>query len=64
MDFILVILTKIKFQTGMRFSREQNLPEVKLLLDIAFNAHVHLKLIAGMDFITVILAEIKFHFGW
>ena len=46
----------------MRFSREQNLPEVKLLLDIAFNAHVHLKLIAGMDFITVILAEIKFHF--
>ena len=33
------------------------------LLDVAFNAHVHLKLNAGMDFISVILTEMKFHFG-
>ena len=52
MDFISVILTEMKFQTGMRFSCEQNLPEAKLItrnsLDIAFNAHVRLKLIAGV----------------
>ena len=51
-------LTKIKFQTGMRFSCEQNLPETKWIsvnsLDIAFNEHVRLKPIA------VILTEMKF----
>ena len=62
MDFISVILTEMKFQTGMRFSC-QHLPEAKWIsadsLDIAFNAHVHLKLIA-----VVILTEKKIHFGW
>ena len=52
MDFISVILTEIKFQTGMRFSCEQNLRETKWIsadsLDIAFSAHVRLKLIAGV----------------
>ena len=33
-------------------------------LDVAFNTHVRLKLIVGMDFISVILTEMKFHFGW
>ena len=59
MDFISVILTEMKFQTGMRFSCEQNLPETKWIsaesLDIVFNARVRSKLIAGMDFISVIL---------
>ena len=68
MDFISVILTEMKFQTGMRFSCEHNLPETKWIsadsLDVAFNAHVRLKLNAGMDFISVILTEMKFHFGW
>ena len=31
------------------------------LLDVAFSVHVRLKVNAGMDFISVILAEIKFH---
>ena len=48
-DFISVILAKIKFQTSMTFSCEQNSPKTKWisadLLDIAFNAHVYLKLI-------------------
>ena len=64
-DFILVILTEMKFQTGMRFSCEHNLPETKLIsvdsLDVAFNAHVRLKPNASMDFISVILTEMKFH---
>ena len=64
MDFISVILTEMKFQTGMRFSCEQNLPEMKWIstesLDGAFNAHVRLKLIAGMNFILVILTEMNF----
>ena len=68
MDFKLVILTEMKFQTGMRFSCEQNLPEAKWIsadsLDTAFNAHVRLKIIAGMDFISVTLTEMKFYFGW
>ena len=68
MDFISVILTQMKFQTGMRFSCEHNLPEKKWIsansLDIAFNAHVRLKLNAGMNFISVTLTEMKFHFGW
>ena len=66
MDFISIILTEMKFQIGMRFSCEQNLPETKWIsvdsLNIAFNAHVRLKLIAGMDFISVVLTEMKFHF--
>ena len=33
-------------------------------LDTVFNVHVHLKLIGGMVFISVILTEMKFHFGW
>ena len=57
MDFISVILTKMKFQTSMRFSCEHNLPETKRIsadsLDVAFNAHVRLILNAGMDFISV-----------
>ena len=64
MDFISLILTEMKFQTGMRFLCEHNLPPKKWIstdsLDVAFNAHVHLKLNAGMDFISVILREIKF----
>ena len=67
MDFILVILIQIKFQTGMKFSCQHNLPEGKRirldLLDVAFKAHVGLKLIVNMDFISAILTEIKFHFG-
>ena len=31
-------------------------------LDVAFNAHVRLKLKAGMDFISTTLTEIKFHY--
>ena len=66
MNFISVILTEVKFQTVMRFSCEHNL--IKTMnsadsLDVAFNAGVTLKLSAGMDFISVILAEMKFHFG-
>ena len=64
MNFMSIILT----QTGMRFSCEHNLPEMKWIsadsLDVAFNAHVRLKVIAGMDFISVNLKEMKFHFGW
>ena len=51
----------------MRFSFKNNLPETKRIsldsLDVAFNVHVRLKLIEGMDFISVILTKIKFHFG-
>ena len=58
----------MKFQTGMRFSCEQNLPEAKCgsadSLDIAFNVHVRLKLIADINFVSVILTEITFHFEW
>ena len=65
MDFISVILTEMKFQTVMKFLCEHNLPQTKGistdLLDVAFNAHVHLKLNAGVDFISVILREMKFH---
>ena len=52
MDFTSVIFTEMKFQTSMRFSCEQSLPDAKWIsadsLDIAFNAHVRLKLIAGL----------------
>ena len=54
MDFISVILTEMKFETGIRFSCEQNLPEVKWInaysSDIVFSAHVRLtlKLTAGV----------------
>ena len=52
MDFISVILTEMKFQSGMRFSCEQNLTEAKWIsaysLDIAFNTHVRLKNFAGV----------------
>ena len=45
MHFMSAILTEMKFQTGMRFSCEHNLPETKWIsadsLDVAFNAHVH-----------------------
>ena len=68
MDFKSVIFTEMKFQNGIRFSCEQNLPEMKWIsadsLVIAFNTHVRLKLIAGLDFIWVILTEMKFHFRW
>ena len=44
-----------------------NLPETKWIsadsLDVAFNAHVRLKLTAGMDFISVILMGMKFISG-
>ena len=67
MDFISVILTEMKFQAGMRFSCEHDLPEMKWIsvdsLDVAFNAHVRLKLSAGMNFILVILTQIKFKTG-
>ena len=62
MDSILIILTETKFHTGMRFSCDQSLPKTKWIcediLDIAFNEHVRLKVIA------VILREMTFHFGW
>ena len=52
MDFISVKLTEMKFQTGIRFSCEHNLPETKWIsadsLDVAFYAHVRLKLNAGI----------------
>ena len=68
MDFISFILTEMKFQTGMRFSCENDLPEAKWIsthsLDVMFNADVRLKLNAGLDFISVILTEMKFHSGW
>ena len=61
MDFISVIWTEMKFQTGMRFLCEQNLPEAKRIsvnsLDIAFNEHVRLKLIG------IILTEMKFAYA-
>ena len=67
MDFISVIFIEIKFQTGMKFSCEHNLPEGKRirldLLDVAFKAHVGLKLNVDVGFILAILTEIKFHFG-
>ena len=57
-----------EFQTGIRFSCEHNLPKAKWIsadsLDVAINAHVRLKVNAGMDFISVILTEMKFLFGW
>ena len=47
----------------MRISCEHNLPETSWIsrnsLDVAFNVHVHLKLSLGMDFIAVILTEMK-----
>ena len=64
MDFILIILTEMKFQIGIRFLCGRNLPQTKWIsadsLDVAFNAHVHLKLNASMDFMSVILTEMKF----
>ena len=49
-----------------RFSCEHNLPETKRIradsLEVAINAHVRLKLNAGIDFISVILTEMKFSF--
>ena len=51
----------MKFQTGMRFPCEQNLPEAKRIcvksLDIAFNEYVRLKLIA------IILTKMKFAYA-
>ena len=50
------------------FSCEHDLLETKWIsagsLDVTFNAHVRLKLNAGMDFISVILTEMNFHFGY
>ena len=61
MDFISVMLTKMKFQTGMRFPCEHNLPETKWIstdsVDVAFNVHMCLKLSAGMDFTSVTLTK-------
>ena len=53
MDFISVNLTRMKFQTGMRYSCEQN-------LDFLFNVQV---ISSQCYFIAVILAEMKFYFG-
>ena len=54
-DFISVIFTEMKFQTGVRFLCEHNFSEMKWIstdsLDAAFNAHVRLKPSASMDFI-------------
>ena len=59
MDFVSVILT------GKRFSREQNLPEIKWIsedtLDVAFNAQLRLKLIAGLIGLFWNAAEMKLH---
>ena len=52
MDFILVILTEMKFQAGMRFSSEKKLPKTKWIsadsLDIVLNAHVRLNILASV----------------
>ena len=52
MDLIWIILIEMNFQTGSKFSCEQNLPRVKWintdLLNVAFNVHVSLKLIAAL----------------
>ena len=69
MDFISVILTKMKLQTSMRFSCEHNLPEKKWIsaesLDIAFDAHVRLKLnvfhIGHFDKNKISFRVIKYH---
>ena len=65
MDFISVIMTEMKFQAGVRFLCEHSLPQTKWIsidsLDVAFNAHVCLRLSSGMDFISLILTEMKFH---
>ena len=65
MDFIVVNFTEIKFQTGMRFSREQNLPEAKLLsadrLHIALNVHVRLKYGSHFDRNKILFCVIKYH---
>ena len=57
----------LKFQAGMRFSREHNLPETKWIsagsLDVAFNAHVRLKLNACMNFVSVIWQKWNFISG-
>ena len=45
-----------------KISSKRDELNVDLLLDTVFNAHVRLKLIADMDFIKVILTEMKFHF--
>ena len=54
--------------TGMRFSCEHNLPKAIWItadsLVVAFTVHVRLKVNAGMDFISVISTEMKFHFVW
>ena len=54
MDFISVILTEMKFQTGMRFSCKHNLPETKWIsadsLDVAFNVHQFIKPINSYSF--------------
>ena len=53
--------------TGLRFSCEHNLTETKWIsadsLDVGFNARVRLKLIAGMDFISVIWQKWNFISG-
>ena len=52
MDFISVILTEMKFQAGMRFSSEKNLPKTKWIsadsLDIVLNAHVRLNILPSV----------------
>ena len=54
MDFISVILTEMKFQTGMRFSCEHNLLETKWIsadwLNVAFNAFNAFKTQCGHGF--------------
>ena len=40
MDFISVILTEMKFQTGMRFSCEHNLPETKWISADSWMLHL------------------------
>ena len=48
MDFMLAILTEMKFQTGVIFSCKKSLPEDADSLDIVFNPDVRMKLIAGV----------------
>ena len=67
-DFISVILTDIKFQTGIRCSSEQSLLEVKWVsadsLNIAFNCACVFETECWCYYIMVIMTEMKFHFGW
>ena len=66
MDFRSVILTEMKFQTGMRFSCEHNLPETKWIsadsLNVAFETQCGYGFYIGhFDRNEISFREIKYH---